>query len=114
MSIIYPYLDFIWLPLGLVIVDKSKRLIWCGFMLSCAFMMRMQVELMEWMGHPRGYTGLLDMHAFDRGLICYSIIYGLYLILMSLSKYSLRLIVMAVSISFLIGALVFSAIIMVL
>ena len=111
---IYQWLDLIWLPIGLFVVNKEQRLWVLGFFVGCMLMMRMQVELMDVTGYPTGFIQLLSSTALDRGLVIYSIFYVLYLILAHYSPNTKGPIFVAGSISIFFMAFFTSSIIMVL
>lgn len=111
---IYQWLDFIWLPIGLFVVNKDQRLWVLGFFAGCMLMMRMQVELMHTTGYPTGFINLMGSQALDRGLVVYSIFYVLYLVLAHYSPNTKGPIFVAGSISIFFMAFFTSSIIMVL
>lgn len=81
ISQLYQWIDLLWLPVGLVVVHKGQRLLTAALMLTCIFSLRAQVELMQSFDKPQGFTGLIEMGAYERGLIVYGIIFILFLIL---------------------------------
>jgi len=111
---IYQWLDLIWLPIGLFVVNKDQRLWVLGFFAGCMLMMRMQVELMHTTGYPTGFINLMSSQALDRGLLIYSIFYVLYLVLAHYSPNTKGPIFVAGSISIFFMAFFTSSIIMVL
>ena len=104
--------DLIWLPLALVIVKPHQRILACCFFVFCMVMMRMQVELMQTIGHSRGFLGLLGYDAKTRGLAVYSLSYVIYLVLVLFSPYARGTLLMAASISVFFAALFISMIVM--
>jgi len=111
---IYQWLDLIWLPIGLFVVNKDQRLWVLGFFAGCMLMMRMQVELMHATGFPTGFVNLLNSQAFDRGLVIYSVFYVLYLVMAHYSPNTKGPIFVAGSISIFFMAFFTSSLIMVL
>lgn len=99
MQILFQWLDFLWLPLGLVCVRKDQRLWVAGFIFMSMIMMRLQVELMDWTGFSHGFLGLLNWSAHMRGLAVYSFFYMLYLLWAIFSPFAKNTILMAGSIS---------------
>lgn len=81
MGVIYQWMDIIWIPIALYIVNKDQRIWAVGFILSCMLMMRLQIEVMQDIGYERGFTNFMTSDAFDRGLVVYSVFYVAYLIL---------------------------------
>lgn len=110
----YPYSDFIWLPVALLILHKGQRLWAIGFFILCFSMMRLLIELMESIGYPRGILPLLDAPLFLRGLITYSIFYVLYILMAYFSPGGYRSVFIAASISTFILASITAAVIMAL
>lgn len=91
--------DLIWFPLAFFAVHKSQRVIVAGFLVASMVMMRLLAELVSSIGYPFGLLGFWDLHVFLRGLIVYSIFYGLYLLLAFFSPGSFRVVLLAASIS---------------
>lgn len=114
MGFILQWIDAIWIPLVLVGVHKAQRWWGLGFVLLCMVMMRLQVDLMQSIGHPFGILQLLPFHVFTKGQIVYSIFYALYIILAHYSPNTNGFIFMAASISMFFMALTVSMIVMLL
>lgn len=112
--IIYQWIDLFWLAMVLIAVHKQHRLLAVGFVLSCVFMLRLQVEIMESIGYGTGILRALDSHVFERGLVAYSVIYLLYFLFAHYSPGSRRVIFMAASLSMFFFALTVSTFVMVL
>ena len=49
-SLIYQWIDLLWLPLGFFAVAPKFRWLTLGFIAACLLMMRMQIELMVYFG----------------------------------------------------------------
>ncbi|MBX2834732.1 MAG: hypothetical protein KTR28_07145 [Micavibrio sp.] len=107
MSLILNWIDFLWLPILLLLVEKKQRLLVAGMFLSCALMMRMQVELIEWTGHTHGLIGLMDSPVQLRAIASYNIFYMLYAFFAIWSK-AHGVIFLAASISLFFAAMVVS------
>lgn len=114
MDIVYQWIDLIWLPIALFVVQKEQRHWVCGFFISCILMMRMQVEVMQSIGYETGLMNLLGSNVYDRGLVIYSIFYMLYLVLAHFSPNARGPMLMAASISIFFMAFFTSTFIMVL
>lgn len=80
-SLLYQWIDLLWLPVGMVAVHKGQRLKTAIFMLVSILTLRVQVELMDSINAPHGFTGLWDWDAYQRGLLVYGIVFALFLIL---------------------------------
>lgn len=107
-------IDLLWIPVALITMERGKRLKTCAFILSCWFLLRLQVELMGELGLPKGFFGLIDASIFQRGLITYSVFILLFLILAFFSKGSDKHVHLAASITMMIAAFCVSSLVMVL
>jgi hypothetical protein len=114
MSFIYQWIDALWLPLAFFVVHKPHRWWAVGFVASCMLMLRLQTELMVEIGYDKGILNFVDSPVFSRGLIVYSIIYIIYLILAYYSPGTRGVVFMAASISIFFMSLFISMIVMVL
>lgn len=114
MELILNYIDLIWAPVVYFVVAKQHRWYAVGFVLSCLMMLRMQYELIdEWGFGEEGFPDmLLDSHPYVRGIITYSVIFALYLVLSIYSKKTNPVIYMAASISIFFIAFITSFVIM--
>lgn len=97
--LIYQWLDLLWLPAALLAVHRGQRLMAAGFVLACVFSLRMQIELMASLGFPQGILGFLNAGLYNRGLITYSLVTALFLVLAYLSPNTKGAIFLAASIS---------------
>lgn len=107
-------MDVLWIPLGVVAVERGKRLLTIGFIVSCIFMLRLQVELMRSIGSPYGFFGFMKNGVFERGLIAYAFFIGLFLLLAYFSKGGDKNVHIAASITILIIGFCVSSLVMVL
>lgn len=107
-------IDLFWIPVALLTMERGKRLKTCAFILSCWFLLRLQVELLRDMGFGNGFFGLIDASIFHRGLITYSVFILLFLILAFFSKGSDKHVHLAASITMMIAALCVSSFVMIL
>lgn len=114
MNEILQWIDLIWLPIGVIFVHRQHRLLAAGFFIACTIMLRMQVELMDWIGYGHGVLSFWNLHALPRGMLIYSIFYALYLILAQYSPGTKPIIFLAASITIFFAALFTSMIMMVL
>ena len=111
-SFIYQWVDFLWVPLGFFVATKEQRWIVLAFILTCLLTLRMQIELMEETGYSSGFTGLFESAAHTRGMVTYSILIMLYLVLIHYSKKTRKIVLFAASITIYIFSFVLSLIIM--
>lgn len=112
--ILYAWIDLLWVPVALLAMERGKKLFTCLFVLSCVLLLRLQVELMQQIGFPRGFLGFMDSDVFTRGLIAYGGFIAFFMVLAYYSKGSDKNIHIAASISILIAAFCVSLFIMVL
>jgi len=113
MSLIYPWIDSVWLIAGMILAHKGQRLVMAAFFIACFIMMRMQIELLSSIGFETGILPLWDATLFLRGLIVYSVFYVLYLGLCFWSKDGNAHIHLAASISLFFAAFFTSTVIMI-
>lgn len=81
MSFILQWIDLIWLPVALLIVHKDQRLLSVAFMTIAFVMMRLQVELMDYIGYPNGLFNVIKSPVLYRSQIVYSLSYAFYIVL---------------------------------
>ena len=113
-SFLFEWVDLMWLPIILLVVKKHQRWVSAGFFLSCALMMRLQVELIASTGYLHGFLNLMSSDIFSRGLATYSLFYLLYCGLMIYSPETRGAILLAGAISIFFAALLVSMVVMVL
>ncbi len=99
MNFVIQWMDVIWLPVAFFIVHKHQRVWVISLIISCMFMMRMQLEFISGIGYERGLMSLMNSHILHRALIVYSLFYMLFLILSYYSPHTRGIIIMAASIS---------------
>lgn len=92
---LYQWIDFAWVPLAFAAVHRGHRLMAASFAALCLGTLRLQVELMEESGYPRGFTGFLDWPALLRGQAVYSAVIALFLLLAVFSPRTRREVVLA-------------------
>lgn len=110
----FEWVDLIWLPVILLVVKKHQRLVSVGFFVSCALMMRLQVELVASTGYMHGFLNILNSDIFSRGLATYSVFYLLYCGLMIYSPGTRGSILLAGAISIFFAAILVSMLVMLL
>ncbi len=66
------WLDLLWIPAALLALHQGQRLKACLFVLACAIMLRLQIQLMQEIGYPTGFFDVLQNDLYTRGLITYS------------------------------------------
>lgn len=111
---IYHYVDFLWLPVAWFTVAKQHRWYGQAFVLTSLVTLRTQVELMKSTGYETGFLPFMHSHIFPRGMIAWSIIIALFLILAYFSPRTKPVIFFAASLSIYIFAFCFSMLLMAL
>ncbi|MES2728601.1 MAG: hypothetical protein V4621_00700 [Pseudomonadota bacterium] len=112
-DLIYPWLDALWLPVGLILVQPGQRLRTGLFIVLCMIGMRLQIEV----AHDSalmGILGWLPLDAFQRSLIVYSFFIGMFLVLTIFSPQTRGPIFMAASLSIFFMAFFVTSVIMLL
>ncbi len=112
MSLLFEWIDIIWLPLGLLAVHKQHRAWAAGFFICCMVMMRLQVELIQSTGFSSGFTGFIEMDVHRRGQLTYTLFYMLYIGLAIYSPGTRGTIFMAATLSLFFAAMCTSMVIM--
>lgn len=114
MSYLLQYIDFIWLPIALLIVHKEQRLVTAAFFISCFLMMRLQIEMMVSVGYPTGILPFITWPVRDTSMAVYMLFYIAYIALAYWSPNTNKHIFLAASISIFFGAMLTSMVIMLL
>lgn len=109
---LYQWIDLLWLPIALLVTHKGHRLLAMGFVLACVLTLRMQVELMDYIGHPYGFLGILATDVYIRGLIAYGAVITLFLGLAYFSRHTTRMVFLAAALSLYILAFAASMLLM--
>jgi len=114
INFIYQWIDVLWLGAVFFAVHKPHRLYALGFILSCMFMMRLQIEMMSGIGYEQGILAFMDSHIHVRLMVIYSIVYILYFVMAYYSPNTKGAVFLAASISVFFFALFLSIFLMVL
>lgn len=80
-ALIYPWIDLLWLPIGVFVAHRGQRVKTAGFILCSIMIFRMQLELMASIGYPDGFLQWIDLGLYERGLMIYGGIFALFLVL---------------------------------
>lgn len=114
-TLIKAWPDLIWvLPALILLKGWGSKIFSSLYVLACAFLLRLQVDLLTQIGFPHGLIGLLSAPPLLRGQITYGLFIAVFLLLIFLSPGVNKHIVMALSISFIILAFCLSSVVMVL
>lgn len=81
---------------------------------ACALLLRFQVELLQSIGFPKGFFGLIDLAPLLRGQIVYSLFIVLLMVLAWFSKGVDKNVYIAASITMMLSAFCVSTLVMVL
>ncbi len=111
---LYQWIDLLWLPIAFVVVERGKRLLTAGFILSCVLLLRLQIELLEEGGFPNGIMHFMESDIYARGLIVYGSFIALFLAISRFSPGVNKNIHIAASITIFFAAFCTSTLIMVL
>ena len=108
------WLDVVWIPVAALAVHAGQRLKAVAFVILCMLVMRLQIEIVESTGFRKGFTGLVEMSLYHRGLITYGIFITIYLLLSYFSPYTKGVIYLAASISIFFMAFLVSSLVLII
>lgn len=91
--------DLAWLPVVLIVMHKSQKIMAAVFVAFSMIMLRLQNELMEEIEFPNGLTGMIEMSSFNRGLIVFAVGTFIYCVLSYISPRTKGAIYMAASLT---------------
>jgi len=98
-GVVYSYLDFLWLPVAWFVVSKRHRWYGVAFVFTCLVTLRTQVELMTSTGYETGFLPIMHSHIYPRGMIVWSVIIALFLLLAHFSPRTKDIIFFAAALS---------------
>lgn len=81
-SILYNWLDLIWIPITFIVLPRIQWLEALIVIICSSIMLRLQIEVVETYGRVQGWTGWLPYDAYHKGLVTYSVIIAIYILLM--------------------------------
>lgn len=113
-SLLYSWIDLIWIPIAWFVIGKGKKIKGILFVLSCVFTLRLQVELMQEIGKPTGILPFLDFPVLERGYLTYGVAISLFLLLSHYSRKEDPFVYIAAAITVYIAAFCLSSFIMIL
>ena len=111
-AFIYQWVDLLWLPIGWYAVDQKHRLKTLSFIITCILVLRTQVELIESTGFGEGFLPFIEVPAFTRGLIVYSLAITLFLLLAHFSPRTQNIVFFAAALTIFFFAFVISMVFM--
>ncbi len=111
---LYLWADILWLPVAFIIVHKHHRWWAVGFIICSMILIRLQAEMMTFIGYDRGIMGIMDSNVYSRGLIISSIFYILFFIMAHYSKDTKGVIFMAACLTIFFAIFVTTALVMLL
>ena len=101
---LFPYIDLLWVPVALLCGHGIQKIKATVFVLACAGMMRLQIQMMNDLGFPNGFFNVWDAPLYTRGLLTYSVFILIFLLLTHYSPRTNGFVYMAASISVFIAA----------
>ncbi len=111
---LYLWADIIWLPVAFIIVQKEHRWWALGLIICSMILIRLQAEMMIYIGYDNGIMGLLSSNVHSRALVVSSIFYILFFIMAHYSKETKGVIFMAACLTIFFAIFVTTAIVMLL
>lgn len=113
-DILYYWIDVIWIPIAFFLVHQKHRWWSVGFVVGCMILMRLQVEMMAYIGHPNGILTLLNAHVNARLMVVYSIFYILFLVMAHYSPKTEGVVFMGACLGLLFMVFIVSSLVMIL
>lgn len=113
-SVVYPWLDLIWIPVTLLVLQKGQWLKTICFILACVLALRLQVELMEDIGFPNGFLSLMDYPLLERGFVTYGLCIAGFLLMAYYSRNENAYVFIAASISTFMVSFIISSVVLIL
>lgn len=98
-DLVYQWIDLIWLPVGWFAVHRQHRLKTVLFIAACVLTLRTQVELMDSIGFDTGFLPLLKTPLYTRGLVVYSVVIALFLVLAHYSRATQKIVFFAATLT---------------
>ena len=108
------WIDLAWIPVALVLLRKGQHFKGIMLILSCVFVLRLQVELMESIAHPDGLLPFINFPLLQRGFIVYGAFIAVFLILSHFSREKDPYVYIAAAITVFIAAFCVSSFVLVL
>ena len=99
-GLIYYWIDIIWIPILFFGVHKKHRWWALGFVISSMILIRLQSEIMTYIGYEFGIMGFMEMNVHTRLLAVSSFFYTLFLLMAHFSSRTQGVVFMAASLSF--------------
>jgi len=114
METIIEYIDLAWIALVPFLVKKRLWVKTILFIIACVLMLRFQVELMDVIGYPQGFVGLIDYPLMHRGAITYGVFIALFLTLTHFSPNEDAYVFMTAAITIFFAAFIVSTVVLIL
>ncbi len=76
---LYHWADAIWLPIVYFTVHKKHKWYALGLVVACMILIRLQAEMMVYIGYGNGIMGLMKSNVHTRGLAVSGFFYVLFL-----------------------------------
>ncbi len=111
---LYLWADIIWLPTAFIIVHKAHRWLALGFIICSMILVRLQAEIMIFIGYDNGIMGFLSSNVHSRALVVSGVFYILFFIMAHYSKETKGVIFMAACLTIFFAIFVTTSIVMLL
>ncbi|MGH1375108.1 MAG: hypothetical protein ACRBCK_02065 [Alphaproteobacteria bacterium] len=111
---LYSWIDIIWLPILFWGVHKKHRWWALSFGIASMTLIRLQTEIMVYIGYENGIMGLMTSNVHTRGVAVSSVFYILFLLLAHFSRQTMGVVFMAACLSFFFMIFVTGSLIMLL
>ncbi len=106
--------DAIWMPIAYFSVHKKHRWWALGLVIACMILIRLQAEIMVYIGYGNGIMGFMTSNVHTRGIAVSSFYYILFIIIAHFSPKTEGIVFMAACLSFFFSIFVTTAIVMLL
>lgn len=112
-SVLYQWVDLLWIPVAVAVTHGQQRYFAVLFVLFCSMTLRLQEEFLESFKLQDGVTGFFSLTPYARGLMTYSLVIMGFLLLSYFSPNTRGVIYMAAALSLYILAFCVSSVIMI-
>lgn len=109
-----PWLDLFWIPLALIVVHPEQRIKTILFIVTCVLILRLQIEMMDQIGFPRGIFGFWHWPLLYRGMAGYGVFIAFFLLTARFSPKTDLFVLLAAIITLFIGAFCVTSLMMVI
>lgn len=111
---LYFWADAIWMPIAYFSVHKKHRWWALGFVIASMVLIRLQAEIMVYIGYGNGIMGFMTSNVHTRGVAVSSFYYILFILLAHFSPKTEGVVFLAACLSLFFSIFVTAAIVMLL